>query len=530
MEINPIYLLGQIALITAITTPIIYYIYSQYRFSYWKRNGIRGPKPMAFIGNIFPAKKPLALMQLDYQKQFGNIYGIYRGLEPTLVVSDPAIIKRILVQDFHLFRNRNAPIKSSNVASQNLASACDDKWKRIRSILSPMFTTSKLRKMETLMSQCIDSLLNALGRIADEKKSFQVHDVMGNFTMDVIAKCAFATETNAHDDKENQFVKKARSVFDVNFVAGVSRFLLPQWLLDFLRIIHAPFFNAGASRFFSDTAYHLIRQRRNNPDIKFDDMLQLMIKAEHKPEQFNDEDDKFDSHHVNVGEEEKQQEQRILNNIIGSKYLSEEEIVAQCFVFFLAGYETTASTLTFCLFELVSNPAIQDKLYEEVRSVLDKGEALDYNNVMRLPYIDAVISETLRHHPPAFALTRVAAEPYYLAECDYTLRKGDMIRFPVYAIHHNPKFFPDPDRFDPERFMPENRHKIIPYTYLPFGGGPRNCIGMRFALSEAKLGLARMISQFSFHKTPQTPDELRIEKSFSLMKTVPVYVGVRRRT
>lgn len=218
-----------------------------------------------------------------------------------MVVSDPAIIKRILVQDFHLFRNRNAPIKSSNVASQNLASACDDKWKRIRSILSPMFTTSKLRKMETLMSQCIDSLLNALGRIADEKKSFQVHDVMGNFTMDVIAKCAFATETNAHDDKENQFVKKARSVFDVNFVAGVSRFLLPQWLLDFLRIIHAPFFNAGASRFFSDTSYHLIRQRRNNPDIKFDDMLQLMIKAEHKPEQFNDEDDKFDSHHVNVG-------------------------------------------------------------------------------------------------------------------------------------------------------------------------------------------------------------------------------------
>ena len=231
-----------------------------------------------------------------------------------------------------------------------------------------------------------------------------------------------------------------------------------------------------------------------------------------------------------IGEEEKQQEQRILNNIIGSKYLSEEEIVAQCFVFFLAGYETTASTLTFCLFELVSNLAIQDKLYEEVRSVLDKGEALDYNNVMRLPYIDAVISETLRHHPPAFALTRVAAEPYYLAECDYTLRKGDMIRFPVYAIHHNPKFFPDPDRFDPERFMPENRHKITPYTYLPFGGGPRNCIGMRFALSEAKLGLARMISQFSFHKTPQTPDELRIEKSFSLMKTVPVYVGVRRRT
>ena len=94
----------------------------------------------------------------------------------------------------------------------------------------------------------------------------------------------------------------------------------------------------------------------------------------------------------------------------------------------------------------------------------------------------------------------------------------------------DPELWENPEEFNPDRFLPENRQNIIPYTYLPFGGGPRNCIGMRFALSEAKLGLARMISQFSFHKTPQTPDELRIEKSFSLMKTVPVYVGVRRRT
>lgn len=529
MELNPSYWLGNSILITVISIPFFYYIYSRYRFGYWKRQGIPGPKPTPIIGNMFSLSKPQPLMQLEFQKQFGEIYGIYRGLEPALVVADPAIIKRILVQDFHLFRNRNAPIKSSNIASQNLASACDDNWKRIRSILSPMFTTSKLRKMEGLMSQCIESLVNALDRLVDQKKSFKVHDVMGNFTMDVIAKCAFATETNAHHDKDNQFVKNARSIFELNIVAGLSRFLLPQWLQDFLRNIRAPFFRNDSSRFFNDISYHLIRQRRNNPDLKFDDMLQLMVKAEHKTGQFSDEEDKFDSHHVNVGEEEKRQEEMILKDIIGSKYLSEEEIVAQCFVFFLAGYETTASTLTFCLYELAKYPEIQDKLYEEVRAVLDKGEKLDYEHVMRMPYIDAVISETLRHHSPAVALTRIAAEPYHIPECNYTLKKGGMVRIPVYAIHHNPKYYPEPDRYNPERFMPENRHKIVPYTYLPFGGGPRNCIGMRFALSEAKLGLARIISQFSFFKTPETPNELRIENSFVLMKTVPVYVGVRRR-
>lgn len=205
--------------------------------------------------------------------------------------------------------------------------------------------------------------------------------------------------------------------------------------------------------------------------------------------------------------------------------------MAQSVVFFLAGYETTASTLSFCIHQLAVNPDIQEKLYQEVKTLVDNGEKLNYNNVMKLPYLDAVISETLRCYPPALALSREASEDYHIPEYNYTIKKGQAISIPIYSIHYNPEYYKNPDKFDPERFMPENRHSIVPYTYLPFGGGPRNCIGMRFALSEIKLGLSQIINKFQICKINQNDQyKLKIENSLFILKTEPIYVSVKRRS
>ncbi|OTF73872.1 hypothetical protein BLA29_002944, partial [Euroglyphus maynei] len=373
--------------------------YVRTKYSYWSNRGVNGPPIIPFLGNFFLPNKPIALLHQDYIRRYGKFFGMYQGRKPMLCIADPVVIKRILVQDFPMFRNRIKQTARHKIFAQNLVNARDESWKRIRSILSPMFTSSKMKKMESMIDQCADSLIQLLDKSANKRESFLAHDVMGNFTMDVIAKCAFATDTNAHKDKENVFVRNAKSFFNFNLFRMLLLIFTPSVLTKFFARSKIPPYHSKTTDFFMNMSSHIIQQRRQNKSASHEDMLELMIKAEHGKDKYFEKDDKFDSHHVNQGEEEIQQEEKIFQEIIGSKFLNEEEIIAQSMIFLLAGYETTASTLTFCMYELAKHPNIQDKLYNEIKPLIERGEPFDLNNLMKLPYLDAVISETLRKHP-----------------------------------------------------------------------------------------------------------------------------------
>ncbi|KAI7693642.1 Cytochrome P450 3A11 [Sarcoptes scabiei] len=519
--------LWKILIVFVIVLFSVLYAIQNHFYGYWKRRGIVSPPVIPFFGSFFHLSKPLAIFLVENYQKYGKIHGIYQGLRPRLVVADPNIIKRIMVQDFNIFRNRGDTRNQDRIGRKNLVRARDNDWKRIRSILSPMFTTSKLKKMESSIFGCVDSFMNAIEKKSDHRQPIMIRSITGNFTMDVIAKCAFATDTNAHSDKENQFVRNAKNIFQLNLIEIIIRFMAPKFLFNFLSEMKFPFFYSKSNEFFKNLSVHLIKQRKESGGKHFDDMLQLMVDARLGKDERYEKADEFDSFQVNL--EEIQQENELFKDVIGSKYLSEEEIVAQSVVFFLAGYETTATTMAFCCYELAMNQDIQQKLFDEIQSVLDDGKSLNYSSVMTLPYLDAVLSETLRKYPPALALGREAAEDYYIKEYDITVEKNNDVMIPVYAIHHDPEYYPDPERYDPERFMPENRHKLVPYTYLPFGGGPRNCIGMRFALTEAKLGIANLIKSFRLVRIPETSAPLKITKSFILLTTEPIHIGIEKR-
>ncbi len=121
----------------------------------------------------------------------------------------------------------------------------------------------------------------------------------------------------------------------------------------------------------------------------------------------------------------------------------------------------------------------------------------------KLPYLDATIQETLRFYPPGSRLTRIAEEDYKLSD-DLIIPKGCLINVPTYSVHHSEEFYPEPEKFDPDRFLPEQKAARDQYTYLAFGHGPRNCIGMRFALLEMKLVLAATLRKFKFVTVPET--------------------------
>nr|AGM32643.1 cytochrome P450 [Coptotermes formosanus] len=149
-----------------------------------------------------------------------------------------------------------------------------------------------------------------------------------------------------------------------------------------------------------------------------------------------------------------------------------------------------------------------------------------------MKYLDMVVNETLRLYPPVAAVDRICVQPYTLkSDPPMEVHPGEVLFIPIVALHHDPKYYPDPERFDPERFSDDNKHNINPLTYLPFGIGPRSCIGNRFALMEAKLALAYLLSRFSVKVVAKTPIPIKIvQKGFNMSIDGGFWLGLEKRT
>ncbi|CAG2104891.1 unnamed protein product, partial [Medioppia subpectinata] len=466
-------------------------------YNYWSKRGINGPKPLPIFGSLLDFFIiPQPLQEINWFKKYGKIYGYYFLKNPVLTIADPELIKTILVKDFHVFTDRRfQQLKSRHpVMSKNMVDATGDDWKRIRSIASPTFTSGKMKSMYPRIRECLSDFMNHLETFADNKTELNAKDMYGNYTMDVIATCAFATKTDVHKNLDSLFVLNARRVFNFNLFKLLSMIILPAFVVKKLNLSGAGT-NTG-TEFFLNSTKQIISTRKQTKK-KYNDFIQLLMDVEKgSDDERRDETDVHESHHVNEGKDELESEKKAFNIQLTDKHLTENEILAQALIFFLAGYETTATTLTFCTYELALNPHIQQRLYKEIVASVDSDGEISYEELAKLPFLDSVLSETLRLHSPAQRLARLASTDYKLGDTGITLYKGQMIEIPIYGIHHSEEYYPNPFQFNPDRFMPENRHNIIPYTYLPFGAGPRNCIGMRFALLEAKLALVHIIKKF----------------------------------
>ncbi|CAG2112673.1 unnamed protein product, partial [Medioppia subpectinata] len=391
--------------------------------------------------------------------------------------------------------------KEHPIVGKILAELQGDDWKRVQSIASPVFTSSKMRKMCPLVRQSVEGFMNTLSEYLKNKHEVNVKDMYGCLTMDVIANCAFATKTNAFKDPNNPFVVHERNALKFSFLKFISMLLLPQFVLNILKF--RTLMNEKSVDFFS-TILRQILGIREKSETKYNDLIDLMMRAKEGKENINDESDRHEFHHIYEDEEEFEITRKILNIKPSNKFITEDEMIAQGLVVFIAGYETVATTLSVCSYELALNPDVQQNLYEEVMSSLDTNGEIDYEVLTKLPFLDAVIAETLRLHSPIVKVGNIAAQDYKLGNTGIIIQKGQTVEIPIYAIHHSKQNYPNPEMFIPDRFLPENRHKIIPYTYLPFTSGPRNCIGMRFALMEVKLCLAHIIRRFQFSRCPQT--------------------------
>lgn len=259
------------------------YLYLNKVYSYWSDRGVPGPKTIPLVGQIifrFTATSPEK--ELSWARQYGPVFGTYEGLQPTLTVGDPELIRQILVRDFDCFRNRRIPPTSHEILDRSVFNVEDGDWKRIRTLVTPAFTTAKLRAMRKLMSGCVDKLDVYFDRITQNGRSetFNLRKVISGFTIDVIASTAFATETNANDDRiePNAFVENGTKLFDLSWKAGLS-ILLPRWLVRWLGI-RTPF-DETLIDFFISLCRRIVQERKARPNEsrKRCDLVQMLIDA-----------------------------------------------------------------------------------------------------------------------------------------------------------------------------------------------------------------------------------------------------------
>jgi len=309
-------------------------------------------------------------------------------------------------------------------------------------------------------------------------------------------------------------------------LAGV-KFVLMQTLPKVAALLDINFTDSKVMNFFRSMILGNMESREKQGVFRPDMINILMNVRRGKSIESNLKDEKSADGFATVEE-----------STIGSKVVkrvwTDDELVAQCFLFFLAGFDTSSTLLSFLSHELTANPDIQQKLYEEVFETHTSlnGQRLTYDGLQKMKYMDMVVSEALRHWPPAAMTDRFCVKDYDYddGQVKFKFEKGSYFFISIYGFHHDEKHWPNPNVFDPERFSDENKHNINAATYMPFGVGPRNCIGSRFALMEAKAVIFYLLLNFSFERNDKTQIPLKLSKSaFSLTAENGVNVTLKLR-
>ncbi|XP_008569709.1 PREDICTED: thromboxane-A synthase [Galeopterus variegatus] len=461
---------------------------------------------------------------MELRKLYGPLCGYYFGRRMFIVISDPDMIKQVLVENFSNFTNRMASGLESKPVADSILFLRDKRWEEVRGVLTSAFSPEKLNEMIPLISQACDLLLAHLECYAESGDAFDIQRCYSCYTTDVVASVAFGTQVDSWKASEHPFVKHCRRFFKFCIPRPVLVLILsfPSIMVPLARIL--PNKNRDElNGFFNKLIRNVIALRdQQAAEERRRDFLQMVLDARHSVssvgvENFDIVREVFSSAPCTVKPSGQCQPRAL------SKPLTVDEIVGQAFIFLIAGYEIITNTLSFATYLLATNPDCQEKLLREVDLFKEKYTAPEYCSLQEgLPYLDMVIAETLRMYPPAFRFTREAAQ-----DCEVLGQRvpaGTVLETAVGALHHDPQYWPHPETFDPERFTAEAQRQRPPFTYLPFGAGPRSCLGVRLGLLEIKLTLLHVLCKFRFEACPETQVPLQLESKSALSPKHGVHI------
>lgn len=463
-----------------------------------------------FSGHATEFRTTQTAIFLRLARELGDLGQIRFFNFPLVVLCSPELAHEALVEKQRSFEKSLATkMMFYPFAGRGLFTSEGEPWRKNRKLMAPLFHPRTIDgyapMMNDVITRCLDDWKD--GAILDAGRE------MTRITMGVAAKVLFDADTL---DESDEISAAVRTMFDYlgEQTASVSIFVRATIAQLLLQLEHLPAPLARAREATIEALHQPVplptaQRRKLLASIRtVDDRIQRMItdrrqKGGDRPDLLSrllaarDEDD--------------------------GSFMTDRQVRDEAMTLFIAGHETTATSTTWCLYFLARNPEVYRRWKQEVDGLSGKTPAAA--DAPRLEYTRGVFREALRLYPPAFAIDRVAVEDVEIG--GYHLPKLTSIIVPIHALHRREAIFPDPERFDPARFSPENEAKRPRGAYMPFGAGPRICIGATFATLEAELLLAQIAQRFDFEPVSDAP--IGPDYGTALRPERPVLLRVRKR-
>jgi cytochrome P450 len=421
-----------------------------------------------------------------YHREYGRSYYFYvGGLKRLLITTEPGLIRHVLQQAHR--RYEKSELQTEMVAAyvgRGLITNTGADWRRQRRLIQPGFHRERLANLHRLMQGVVSQRADALTNQLQAGDNLDIYPHCLDIAFRIIGRTIYSDEV--HDDQLDELSDS---------IGKVQGYLIKELRLPFLawwfRLSGQYERHQQLARSMLDLQREQIRARQANPQPP-QDLLQMLL----------------DSRYEDTGEG-----------------MNEQQLVEEVIILFLAGHETSANALAWTFHLLSHHPESMERLRAELDRVCP-GRPPTMQECRELTYLTQVLEESMRLYPPAWITDRKAlVDDQYE---DYPLPKDTIVSPFIYGLHHDPEFWPDPQRFDPDRFSAPAKQHRPPYTYLPFGGGPRLCIGNNFAMLEMQLVLAEYVRRFDFQ--PLMPLDAPVEALVTLRprQGVRLKVQVRR--
>lgn len=465
-------------------------------FTFWKGKGIAYLgfwEYMRFCYEIYT--KPLHDVVIRYYTKYGRVYGSYQGTVPTLVVGDADILREVLVSQFKNFADRSESQRvGSEIWRKSLMNLSGDEWKKARSIFVPALSPSKLKKIALKVKATVERATSKVVEAAAKNEPVNIYGLAEQSALCSTAALNYSVDLETAE--KNHPLVQSLDAISMNMGGWklVMLFLMPK----IYKLLQPDYPKEAGTNLFKAFVSHLIDERKSK-NKEEEDFLQVFMDAEYDMQ--NGADGKTD----------------------GKQKMQMDEITAHGIIFFVAGVESVATAMTHTAYFLAMHPEFQDKVIAEVDKAISEG-GLTYDALQEMPYLEASIKEALRLTTPDSVGMRLCTEETTVAGIRF--KPGMCVDIPLAAMHRDPEYFPEPEKYNPERFLPENKDKVKPFSFIPFGAGPRNCVGMRLGLLQTKTTLASMLSRVRFEPCPETMVPLKY-KSCQLLPLIDGPVMLR---